>query len=326
MAYDGKALHLALEHHKQLINEHERDLAERRRSLHDLIPRLSEISSELSTSVIECIKLSLESDTDAEKRLEQIKSANLALQEERSNILADHGFPVDYLSTKYRCEKCADSGFVDQKMCDCLGDLYKEELANELSFSMGTVGGSLSKFNFELFSDQIFPKTPMSPRDNMHYIVDMCRKFIQDFDYSRESLLFLGSSGVGKTYMAGCVAYEAVNMKKSVVYESACTLFTRFDDERFHSYNNDELRNDLNRYSECDLLIIDDLGLEASSPYASSRFYSLINSRLTSGQHTIVITNLTSEEFKRKYGMSISSRILNSYTSLFFFGDDLRKR
>jgi len=324
MAYDGKALHAALDRHKQLVGEHERILTERRRSLHSLIPRLSEISAELSSSVIACIKLSLETDTDAEERMEQIKLDNLKLQEERGLILADHGFPPDYLSTTYRCPKCADSGFIEREMCDCLKALYKEELSRELSMTMGTTGVDLSSVDLSIYSDKPYPKISTSPRDNMRYILDTCRRFISEFNYSKQNLLFTGASGTGKTHIAGCVAHEAVGLMKSVVYESACILFTKFDEERFRTYN-DESKADMRRYSDCDLLILDDLGQEAPSPYAVSKLYSLINSRLLTGQHTIVITSLGNDEFKRKYGMSIASRILNSYTSLYFFGEDLRR-
>ncbi len=325
MAYDGKALHLAIERHKQLISEHEHKLAERRKSLHSLIPRLSEISTELSSSVIDCIKLSLESDTDAEKRLEQIKLDNLALQDERKRILSEHGFPEDYLSMSYRCEKCADSGFIKSEMCDCLKGLYKDELLNELTLMIGSPGSKLSDIDLSIYSDKIFPKTPMSPRDNMRFILDTCKNFISDFCISKENMLFMGSPGAGKTYIAGCVAYEAASIMRSVIYESACTLSSRFDEDRFRSYS-DDTRSDLRKYADCDLLILDDLGLESSSPYAVSQLYNLINTRLLAGQHTIVITSLNEIEFKRKYGMSIASRILNSYTTLYFFGDDLRKR
>ncbi|NLD87882.1 MAG: ATP-binding protein, partial [Clostridiales bacterium] len=146
-----------------------------------------------------------------------------------------------------------------------------------------------------------------------------CKTFAKNLS---GNLLFMGSSGVGKSYTAGVVAIEAASRGVHVMYESACTLLVRFDDERF-SQSPEEREG--SRQQNCDLFILDDLGTENASPYAISRLYELINYRLLRNFPSIVITGLAHDELRRKYSPALLSRLLGSYTTLLFFGPDLRK-
>ena len=73
------------------------------------------------------------------------------------------------------------------------------------------------------------------------------------------------------------------------------------------------------------LLILDDLGTEFSTPLAISIIYSLINNRLMSHKPMIISTNLLPNELEKRYSAAIASRLNGEFTTLRFFGDDIRR-
>jgi len=55
-----------------------------------------------------------------------------------------------------------------------------------------------------------------------------------------------------------------------------------------------------------------------------SALYNIINTRLMKDKKTLLTTNLTLDEMKERYTPQIMSRIEGEYTTLFFFGEDIR--
>ena len=77
--------------------------------------------------------------------------------------------------------------------------------------------------------------------------------------------------------------------------------------------------------TEPDLLILDDLGTELTTPLVQDVLYQLINQRLISEKRTIISSNLTEGDLRRRYSPQIASRLCGEYRMLPFFGDDIRK-
>ena len=84
--------------------------------------------------------------------------------------------------------------------------------------------------------------------------------------------------------------------------------------------------NDVSRYYEADLLIIDDLGTEVVNKFTQSYFYEVINSRICARKCTIINTNLMPMHIVETYTERISSRINGEYLPLLFKGVDIRKQ
>ena len=55
------------------------------------------------------------------------------------------------------------------------------------------------------------------------------------------------------------------------------------------------------RYLQCDLLIIDDLGTEMTTQFVCSALYHVVNTRLMESRPTIISTNLTPEQLSVRY-------------------------
>jgi DNA replication protein DnaC len=101
-------------------------------------------------------------------------------------------------------------------------------------------------------------------------------------------------------------------------------IIADFEDDKFRrGYNDDELKSE--KYLECDLLIIDDLGTEFTTQVTVSCIYNLLNTRYNKGLATIISTNLSHDELARKYEDRIYSRIIGAGTRILpFVGRDKR--
>ena len=80
----------------------------------------------------------------------------------------------------------------------------------------------------------------------------------------------------------------------------------------------------MDRYLNCDLLILDDLGSELTTALVQSALYELVNTRLSPQYRTIISSNLSIEEVRARYTPQIASRLEGEYHVLHFFGDDIR--
>ena len=70
--------------------------------------------------------------------------------------------------------------------------------------------------------------------------------------------------------------------------------------------------------------VLDDLGAEFSTQFTSSALYNIINSRITASLPTIISTNLSMDEFEKRYGERIFSRIVGCFKWEQFCGKDIR--
>ena len=75
---------------------------------------------------------------------------------------------------------------------------------------------------------------------------------------------------------------------------------------------------------EVDLLILDDLGTEFSSPFYTSMIYNIINTRINRGLPTIISTNLEWLGIEQRYESRLVSRLFTMYEPWHFIGKDVR--
>jgi DNA replication protein DnaC len=154
--------------------------------------------------------------------------------------------------------------------------------------------------------------------------LEFLKSYAEDFnEKTSQSILMMGGTGLGKTHLSSAVARRIIEKGKDVFYTGAIDLFSAFEVQRFKSYSN-EPNELIERYFECDLLIIDDLGTEMINQFSVSTLYNLLNDRLSRRKPTIVSTNLTTDEIQKKYTDRITSRMLGEYKVLFFAGTDVR--
>ena len=148
--------------------------------------------------------------------------------------------------------------------------------------------------------------------------------FVENFTPAKGNLLLLGTTGTGKTHISTAIAKSVIEQGFSVIYDSAQNIVAAYENDRFHSgYGQNE--PEANKFTECDLLIIDDLGTEFVNSFTVSCLYNLFNTRQNRGLSTIISTNLSPKELTTRYEDRIYSRIIgNDYKILQFVGEDYR--
>ena len=249
--------------------------------------------------------------------IEAIRSRNTELQKKRREILVKLGYPEDYTEPHYTCKVCSDTGFVGAKMCSCL----KQILITKNIQSSG-MGKLIDKQSFDNFNLDVYKNNP-EIHARMERNLRLAKAYADNFAAKRGNLLLIGTTGTGKTHISTAIAKAIISQGFDVLYDSVQNIVNDFERDKFRSGYNSEQTSD--KYNECDLLIIDDLGAEFVTQFSVSALYNLINTRQNKGLSTIISTNLSASELAGKYEGRIYSRIIGAdYTVLRFEGDDRR--
>lgn len=283
------------------------------------IPRLREIERLMAESSTKVIRAVL-AGGDVTAAVDAIKDENLALQAEMADLLRKHGETAANFEPQYTCPVCEDTGVVNGKRCTCLEALLREISCRSLSQLSAMKPLSFDDLNLEFYSEKPEGRTGISPRARMREVIGYCRCYAEEFDGHDASLLLRGPTGVGKTHLSLAIAGTVMERGYSVVYGPVQKLLHRIEKEHFGRAegNCEDVLND------CDLLILDDVGTEFSSPFYTSALYNILNGRMLEGKPTIISTNLNQKELTDRYGEAIASRITGTFQPLVCAGADIR--
>ena len=317
MSYSQEIIEKAQE---ELQSRRKKNRDEQKRALLDAyekIPDLRAIDKELSSVGMKIFAAALEGPSGLEDRINKLKSQNLLLQEERAKLLKEAGLPANYTDLKYQCTRCNDTGYFNEKICTCL----KSTLVT-LQLEASGIGKLMDNQSFESFSLELYPE---NEREHMQSVFDKLTEYVDFFDKEKKNLLFVGGTGLGKTHLSTAVARGIIEKGYNVVYETATNMFSDFENDRFRDrFAAVEPKSD--KYLECDLLIVDDLGTEVISNFSVSCLYNVINTRLNKGLPVIFSTNLSSVEIRKLYHDRITSRIFGEFSIISFSGSDIRRK
>ena len=326
---------------KQILREYEekrnkaiQEAEARKKELLKVNPRLAEIEKELASISIQTAKsILLSNEKEKAKLLNDLKKQTSALIKEKNAFIKNLSKENNYLNPHFDCKLCKDTGYVQKdntsQMCSCL-----KQRIFDIAYNKSNMGNlekeNFSNFNIRIFSDKPDKekyKSDVSPKQNMLIIKEKVQNFIDNFDnIDEKNLIFMGTTGVGKTFLTNCIANEILKQGKTVLYQTAPVMFDEINDAKF---GRDESKSNLlENILNVDLLIIDDLGTEKISDSKITELFSIINTRLLNQNHkitkTIISTNLNVDELFKTYTTRIGSRLAGNYRFIRFFGDDLR--
>jgi len=254
--------------------------------------------------------------TKGEIPLGECEEQAAKLEGELQKALKKSGLPANIFEAAPACPKCSDHGYIGKKMCSCL----RQYLIETLGYSdAATQLENFSTFDETVYSD-VGEAGKASPRMTVARIRAKMEQYIQGFGYSEENFVFFGPAGIGKTFMANCVAFELAAAGYSVVNMTANHMVKLLTDEQFGRIGTEET----SPIYEADLLIIDDLGSETLSDISQSALFNVINDRIKDHKKMLIPTNLYPKDIDRHYPQRLVSRLIGHFTWIPFPVGDLR--
>ena len=319
------------DHYNQILREYDNQqfankhaLDKRREEVFAAVPKIKTLEDEMISLAAESGRRALFGD---ESSLTELKEKTSALKSRQIELLTLNGYPSDYLELHYRCKKCKDTGFIGNEKCNCFKQAIADLIYDTSNLKQTLVQENFKNFSFQYYSDDYVDETTgLSPLSNMQKIVAVCKSYIRHFKNQHDNLLLTGNTGVGKTYLANCIAKELLDRGNTVIYLTAFRLFDILEKNKFGKNEEDThlAANQFEYILDCDLLIIDDLGTELNNAFTSSQLYLIINERLLRQKSTIISTNLSLENLNTNYSERVYSRIISSYAICRIFGEDIR--
>lgn len=303
--------------------EEERRLAE----ASSRCPEIGRLTAARREALFSAVRSSLSAGKDsgaANRLVKDMEEYNKKIRE----LLVENGFPEDYLQPVYQCKICRDTGYVGEtvkKRCACLNKEYFKQMSKLIGLNE-RMPQTFETFREDVFSTEVIPGANVSQRTFMCFLRDKCKKYAESFpDTPTPDMLFMGTSGLGKTFLMQAIAHRVLERGYSALCVSAFRLVEITRQSYFN--NNAEERAPL---FEVDLLAIDDLGSEPLMDNITiEQLYHVINERQAAGKHTILSTNLNSVQFQERYTERISSRLLSSAGQcelVAFVGSDIRRK
>lgn len=320
MAYSAEVVKRARDRLAQAKEDRESENRQHLAEAYRRVPRIREIDMELRKTMALAAQTAFTKGIDVREAMNEVRQQNLALQQERAK-LAENCFPQGFLDEKPICSKCGGTGYIGTHMCDCLQALCRQEQKKEISILSGGQD-SFGEFRLEYYPDRFDPQYGASPRMIMEKNLSACRTYAATFGPNSGNLLFVGGTGLGKTFLSGCVARVVSDRGCGVVYETAAHLFGKLEQAKFSP--SPENRREAARFSDCDLLIIDDLGTEMPGQFVTAALYSLLNDRMLERKPMLISTNLNVDEMNRRYSPQIASRLYGGFQRITFVGEDIR--
>ncbi len=108
----------------------------------------------------------------------------------------------------------------------------------------------------------------------MELIYEICLDMPENLKNIISTTYFSAGDRIGENLLSACIAKEVSEKGFSVVYDTATQILAQFETQKF-SKDSEEGRaagEEVKRYLHCDLLIVDDLGSELTTPLCSLRF------------------------------------------------------
>jgi len=146
--------------------------------------------------------------------------------------------------------------------------------------------------------------------------------------HDKPILVLTGVPGCGKTHLLEAVGRRVLDRGISVRYTIGASLLDElratYDRDRRENLDDPEsppsFQDVFDRYNNAGLLILDDPGAEAATPWAMEKLYTLINNRFKEMRPLAVGTNLNFRTMRQHLGSRTADRVWDTGSGLVAMG------
>lgn len=218
--------------------------------------------------------------------------------------------------------------FIDRTPCRCMMPIVQQKEQEKGFERTKYIKESVNRMaeqyfgTYDLIHDPVYSRMTLHNFNPRHPTQQTALDALIKFQIGKNSVCLYGDAGRGKTHLALGVAFEARQAGYNVLVLKSIDLLTRI--KRTYEKKDDIAEINIMRVlKNIDLLVIDDIGVERSSEWVTSKFYEIIDYR-HSRKSTIYTTNLTGKQMKEKEGVALVSRIWGSEMRFKIEGEDWR--
>lgn len=210
------------------------------------------------------------------------------------------------------CSICGDRGIILQGdtaiPCSCM---EQRKLFNSFKYarlSRELIGCRFDSFDLDYYnSGSLDQEHSLKAQKALKAAQDFCRNVLNN--PHEIGLLFSGSVGSGKTFLAAAIANVLIEQQTKLLFLVVPDLL----DELRATYDS---KSETSEYDLLDIartipvLILDDLGAHNYTDWTRNRLYTILNYRTNEQLPTIITTNLSFDEIETYLGERTCSRLL----------------
>lgn len=152
-------------------------------------------------------------------------------------------------------------------------------------------------------------------------LTKLAKSYVQKFSLESFWLILHGECGTGKSYAAAAI----VNALLDKGFTARFTSLSIIERELWDAASKSEVYGSL---SQCDILVLDDFGVQRNTEYVNEILFNVLDDRLRSGKPMIVTTNLNPAEILKPKDTAmqrIMSRLCEKSAPFRCTGKDRRK-
>jgi DNA replication protein DnaC len=140
-----------------------------------------------------------------------------------------------------------------------------------------------------------------------------------------KSAILIGRPGTGKTHLACAVARAVADRGFSARYTTVSGAIRRIKDSWRKESEESEVTV-INDYGGCDLLVLDEVGVQNGSQFESNILFDLLNRRYEHMLPTVLVSNLPIAEVTTLLGERVIDRLREGGGQMLAFGWESHRR
>lgn len=137
------------------------------------------------------------------------------------------------------------------------------------------------------------------------------------------TLFLLGNPGTGKNLLAACLCRDVVEQGYTALHTTAAKLIRRIRES--WRRDGDGEATALATFTDPDLLVIDEVGMQKGTEDEAIRLFDVINERYENMQPTAIISNLNAKDLGRYLTVRTMDRLLENHVLVPFTWESYRR-